>query len=328
MTSLHVLGVGNALVDVLTHADDAFIASHGLARGAATMVDETTAARVYDALPPAIEMSGGSAANTIAGLASFGAATGYLGRVRDDELGDVFGHDLRSLGVRFDARPAVEGPPTGRCLVMVTSDAQRTMCTYLGVSSDFGPDDVDDALVADAAVVYLEGYLWDQPAAKEAIRRVARVAHEAGRQVAFTLSDPFCVGRHRAEFLHLVEHEIDVLFANEIEICSLYEVEEFDEALQRVRPHCDVAALTRSEKGSVILRGDEVHVIDPAPVAAVVDTTGAGDLYAAGVLYGLTHGHDLGTCGHLGSLAAAEVIGHLGARPEQSLADLARPLLG
>jgi sugar/nucleoside kinase (ribokinase family) len=328
VSPLHVLGVGNALVDVLVHADDAFIESHGLARGAATMVDETTSQRVYDALPPAIEISGGSAANTIAGLASFGAQTGYVGRVRDDELGAVFAHDLRALGVRFEAKAASHGPPTGRCLVMVTPDAQRTMCTYLGASSDFGPGDVDESLVADAAITYLEGYLWDQPAAKEAIRHAARTAHDAGHKVALTLSDPFCVDRHRVEFLHLVEHEIDVLFANEIEICSLYEVDEFDEALQRVRHHCDVAALTRSEKGSVIVSGDEVHVIDPAPAAAVVDTTGAGDLYAAGVLFGLTHDQDLATCGHLGSLASAEVISHLGARPEVSLAALAQPLLG
>lgn len=328
MSSLHVLGVGNALVDVLVHTNDAFIESHGLARGAATMVDEATSARIYESMPPAIEMSGGSAANTIAGLASFGARSGFIGRVRDDELGEVFGHDLRALGVQYDAKAAIDGPSTGRCLVMITPDAQRTLCTYLGASSDFGPDDVDASMISDAAITYLEGYLWDQPPAKDAIRDVARTAHDAGRQVALTLSDPFCVDRHRAEFLELVEHDIDILFANEIEICSLYQVDEFDDALQHVRHHCDVAALTRSEKGSVIVSGDEVHVIDVAPAAAVVDTTGAGDLYAAGVLYGLTHGLDLATCGRLGSLASAEVIAHLGARPEASLAKLARPLIG
>ncbi|MCZ7525926.1 MAG: adenosine kinase [Acidimicrobiia bacterium] len=325
---LDVVGIGNALVDVLSHEADELVVRQGLTRGTATMVDADRADRVYAALGPAVEVSGGSAANTIAGLASFGARVAYVGRVRDDQLGSVFAHDLRAAGVRFDVTPASEGPATGRCLVIVTPDAQRTMCTYLGASAHLGPGDVDDALVARAQVTYLEGYLWDQPEAKEAIRSAARVARSAGRRVALTLSDPFCVDRHRHEFLGLVEGEVDVLFANEVEIRSLYEVDTFDAALQRVRHHCEIAALTRSEHGSVIVADDEVHVVDARPVAHVLDTTGAGDLYAAGFLHGLTRGLGLDVCGRLGAIAAAEVISHLGARPETSLAELAAPVLG
>ena len=233
----------------------------------------------------------------------------------------------RAAGVEYATPAAHEGVPTGRCLVVVTPDAERTLNTYLGASAQLGPADLDDELVASAQVLYLEGYLWDEPDAKDAFRRAVRIAHDAGSRVAFTLSDGFCVDRHRDEFLELVEHEVDVLFANETEITSLYEVGEFDDALQRVHDHCEIAALTRSEKGSLIVTRDEVHVIDAHPVAHVVDTTGAGDLYAAGFLFGLTHGYDLGTAGRLGTLAAAEVISHLGPRPQTSLAGLARPLL-
>ena len=227
-------------------------------------------------------------------------------------------------GVQFVGTPATDGQPSGRCLIMVTADAERTLNTYLGAAAEFGPEDVDAEVVSGAQVTYLEGYLWDQPRAKEAFRHAARLAHEAGRRVALTLSDSFCVDRHRADFHDLVERDVDILFANEAEIRSLYEVDDFDAALQRVNHHCEIAALTRSAKGSLIVRGDEVHVIDAQPVpGGVVDTTGAGDQYAAGFLYGFTHGHDLGTCGRLGAIAAAEVISHLGARPEISLADLA-----
>ena len=322
-----VLGIGNALVDVITSVDDAFIESHDLARGATTMGELDRVDAVYADLPPAQEISGGSCANTIAGLASFGARVAFVGRVRDDQLGKVYTHDLRSLGAHFDVPPATSGPATGRCLVMVTPDAQRTQCTYLGASSFLGPEDVDAAVVARAQVTYLEGYLWDQPPAKDAIRHAAASARGADRLVALTLSDPFCVDRHRDEFRVLVEGEVDVLFANEAEICSLYEVDEFDDALQRVRRHCQVAALTRSELGSVVVAGDDVHVIDASPVDRLVDTTGAGDQYAAGFLYGLTRGHDLAVCGRLGSTAAAEVISHFGARPEVSLADLAATVI-
>jgi sugar/nucleoside kinase (ribokinase family) len=322
-----VAGIGNALVDVISSVDDAFVEAHGFPRGATTMVDLDRAEAVYADLPPAQELSGGSCANTIAGLASFGASAAFIGRVRDDQLGEVYTHDLRSLGVHFEVAPATEGPATGRCLVMVTPDAQRTQCTYLGASTFIAPEDVDPGLVARARVTYLEGYLWDQPSAKDAIRKAAAAARDAHRRVALTLSDPFCVDRHRSEFRMLVEHEIDVLFANEAEICSLYEVDQFDAALQHVRHHCQIAALTRSEKGSVIVAGDEMHVVDAYPVEQLVDTTGAGDQYAAGFLFGLTRGYDLATCGRLGSAAAAEVISHFGARPLVSLAELAKTVV-
>jgi sugar/nucleoside kinase (ribokinase family) len=326
-TGFDVLGLGNALVDVIASVDDAFIEAHDFPRGATTMVDLDRAEAVYADLPPAQEISGGSCANTIAGLASFGARVAFVGRVRDDQLGKVYTHDLRSLGVHFDVPPATSGPATGRCLIMVTPDAHRTQCTYLGASTFIGPEDVDPAVVARAQVTYLEGYLWDQPPAKDAIRKAAGAARGARRQVALTLSDPFCVDRHREEFRVLVADEIDVLFANEAEICSLYEVDDFDAALQRLRRHCRVGALTRSERGSVVIAGHEVHVIDAEPVDRLVDTTGAGDQYAAGFLYGLTHGHDLATCGRLGSIAAAEVISHFGARPAVSLAELAERVI-
>jgi sugar/nucleoside kinase (ribokinase family) len=322
-----VVGIGNALVDVISSVDDGFVESQGFPRGAMTLVDLEQAEAIYADLPPAQETSGGSCANTIAGLASFGASAAFIGRVRDDQLGAVYTHDLRSLGVHFEVAPATSGPATGRCLIMVTPDAQRTQCTYLGASTFIAPEDVDPGLVARAQVTYLEGYLWDQPSAKDALRKAAAAAGDANRRVALTLSDPFCVDRHRSEFRTLVEHEIDVLFANEVEICSLYETDDFDTALQRVRHHCEIAALTRSELGSLVLSGDEVHVVDAAPVDRVIDTTGAGDQYAAGFLYGLTRGHDLATCGRLGSAAAAEVISHFGARPMVSLAELAETIV-
>ncbi|HEX5614217.1 MAG TPA: adenosine kinase [Acidimicrobiia bacterium] len=321
-----VVGIGNALVDVLSHEDDAFVEAMQLERGAMTLIDEARAHELYDAMGPGVEISGGSAANTMVGIAAFGSRAAYIGKVRDDQLGEVFRHDLRATGVHFEAPAALAGPSTGRCLIVVTPDAQRTMNTYLGVSAFLGPDDVDEALVADAEIVYLEGYLWDRDEAKDAYWKAAKVAHSAGRQVSLTLSDPFCVERHRPEWLELVAREVDVLFANEAEICSLYQCD-FDDALQQARAHCRVAALTRSEKGSVIVSGDEVHVIDADPAARLVDTTGAGDLYAAGFLHGYTNGLGLATCAHLGSMAAAEVISHLGARPEADLTVLARPVL-
>jgi len=322
-----VVAVGNAMVDVLTYEDDAFVARTGVERGATTLVDAGRSEEIYAEMGPATEISGGSAGNTAAGLASFGGRAAYIGRVADDAFGKVFAHDLRSLGVHFDSPVATDGPPTGRCLVIVTPGAQRTMCTYLGAGAELDVQYVDEAVIEAAAVTYLEGYVWDPPPAKAAVRRAAEIAHRADRRVALTLSDPFCVDRHRAEFLELVEFDVDILFANEHEITSLYEVETFDEALHHVRGHCEIAALTRGALGSIIVAGDDVHVIDSHPTQ-VVDTTGAGDLYAAGFLYGITHGKDLATCGKLGSLAAAEVISHLGARPAQPLAELAAPLLG
>jgi sugar/nucleoside kinase (ribokinase family) len=325
---LDVIGIGNAMVDVLSHADEEALARQGLVKGSMHLVDEARARELYEAMGPAIEMSGGSAANTVVGVASFGGRAHYVGKVRDDQLGEVFGHDLRSTGVGYGTPPATSGPPTGRCLILVTPDAQRTMSTYLGASVRLGPADVDRSLVARAKILYLEGYLFDPPEAQQAFRTAASIAHAAGRKVALTLSDPFCVGRHRGAFLELVEQHVDVLFANEAEICALYEVGDFDSALRRVRGHCEIAALTRSAKGSVLVADGAVHRVDAHRVDAVVDTTGAGDLYAAGVLYGLSRGFDLPTCGRLGSLAAAEVIAHVGARPMVELSKLAGSGLG
>ncbi len=318
-----VVGIGNAIVDVLAQADDAAIQRLALDKGTMTLIDSQRAQSLYEAMGPGREVSGGSAANTMAGLASFGSRGAYIGRVREDQLGTIFGHDLRAAGVTFDAAPASEGPSTARCLIFVTPDAQRTMATYLGACVELGPEDIDEGLIASAKVTYMEGYLWDAPPAKEAFLKAARIAHDAGRKVALSLSDPFCVDRHRDSFRDLVAGHVDLLFANEAEITSLYQVESFDDALRAVAGHCEVAALTRSEKGAVVTADGAVHVIDAEPVASLVDTTGAGDLYAAGFLHGYTDGSDPAKCGRLGAIAAAEVIGHYGARPEVSLAELA-----
>jgi sugar/nucleoside kinase (ribokinase family) len=323
-TQFDVVAMGNAMVDVIADVDDAFVAAHGLNRGAMTLIDADRAEELYAAMPPAIEISGGSAGNTIAGVASLGGRAAYIGKVADDQLGRVFRHDISAAGVAYGVPPSTAGTPTGRCLIVVTPDAQRTMNTFLGAGSDLGAADVDDALVASALVTYLEGYLWDPPGAKQAFLHAARVAAEAGRKVSLTLSDPFCVERYRDEFLDLVATHVDILFANEAEITALYQAASFDDALQHVRGHCEVAALTRSEKGSVIVAGDEVHVIDAVPVERVVDTTGAGDLYAAGFLYGYARGYDLARCGRIASVCAAEIISHFGARPEVTLSDLVR----
>ncbi len=317
-----VIGVGNAIVDVLAQADDEFLDRNKLDKGMMTLIDTDRAREIYKSMGPAVEVSGGSAANTLAGLASLGGTGAYIGKVRNDQLGGVFTHDIQAAGVDFRSWPATEGPPTARCLIFVTPDAQRTMQTYLGVSVELSSEDIDPEAVGSAQITYLEGYLFDRDEAKKAFVKAAEIAHAAGRKVALTLSDPFCVDRHRAEFLHLVSGHIDILFANQAEIESLYQVTEFDDALQRIRGHCEIAALTRGPQGSVVVAGDEMHVIDAQPVANVVDTTGAGDLYASGFLYGLTHGKDLATSGRIGSLCAAEIISHFGARPATALSAL------
>jgi sugar/nucleoside kinase (ribokinase family) len=327
VTDFDVLAVGNALVDVLSFEEDDFVARAGVERGAMTMVDAARSDEIYALMGPATEMSGGSAANTAAGIASLRGRAAFIGRVADDTFGKLYAHDLRSAGVHFDSPFAVNGLPTGRCLVIVTPDAQRTMCTYLGTANELDLDYVDQQLVASSAVTFFEGYLWDEPAAKAAIRRIAELAHAAGRKVAFTLSDPFCVQRHRDEFLQLVAGEVDILFANEHEITMLYGVDTFEAALPYVRDACEVAALTRGPLGSVIVAPGEEHVIDAHPVDDVVDTTGAGDLYAAGFLHGFTTGRSLPTCGRLGSWCAAEVISHVGPRPQHALHELVAPLL-
>jgi sugar/nucleoside kinase (ribokinase family) len=327
VAELDVVGIGNALVDVLSHESEDFLRRHGLAKGTMHLVDEDRARALYAAMGPGIEISGGSAANTVVGVAAFGGRAHYVGKVRDDQLGEVFSHDLRSVGVGYATPAATSGPSTGRCLIVVTPDAQRTMSTYLGASSRLGGTDIDKPVIERARIVYLEGYLFDPPEAQEAFRTAAAIAHAAGRKVALTLSDPFCVDRHRAAFLELVEHHVDVLFANEAEICALYRTTEFEAAAARVRTHCEVAALTRSERGSVVIGADGAHVVAAERVDGVVDTTGAGDLYAAGFMVGLSRGLPLPMCGRLGAVAAAEVISHVGARPMRSLAELAAPLL-
>lgn len=327
--SLDVVAIGNALMDVLSHETDEFVSEQGMVKGAMALIETERAEALYGAMSPAVEISGGSAANTTVGLASFGSRAAFIGRVRTDQLGELYAHDLRAAGVQFDTPPASDGLPSGRCLIVVTPDAERTLNTYLGASAELGEADVDPDLIASASITYLEGYLWDSPGAQDAYRFAAARAHEAGRRVALTLSDLFAVERHRETFLDLVASSVDILFANEAEICGLYEVDDFDTALQRVTGHCEIAALTRSEKGAVIVSGEEVHVVDthPIPGGKLVDTTGAGDLYAAGFLHGFTRGYDLELCGRLGALAASEIISHLGARPEANLAELAGPLL-
>jgi sugar/nucleoside kinase (ribokinase family) len=325
---IDVVGIGNAIVDVIAKADDAFLVANSLNKGLMTLIDAKRADELYARMGPGREISGGSCANTMAGIAALGGKAAYIGKVRDDQLGQVFRHDIGAAGVRFETKAAPDGPPTARCLILVTPDAQRTMNTFLGACVNLGPEDVEKSMIASAAITYMEGYLWDPPRAKEAFVRAAKLAHAAKRRVALTLSDPFCVDRHRQSFQALVKDHIDILFANEAEITSLYQASGFDSALQAVRGHCEIAVLTRGPKGSVIVSGDEVHVIDAAPVKQVVDTTGAGDLYAAGFLRTLTMGGTLARCGRVASLAAAEAISHFGARPEADLKQLVREKLG
>jgi len=317
-----VLGIGNALVDVLSTETDDFIGQHGLVKGSMTLIETDTAEALYAAMGDKTEASGGSAANTLSGVASFGGRAAYIGRVKDDALGHSFSHDLNSLGVHFEAARATDGDPTGRCMIVVTPDAQRTMNTYLGASATLGPDHLDLDLIRSAEVTFMEGYLFDRPEAKEAFRLAADTAHAAGRRVSLTLSDSFCVDRHRDDFLDLVSSGIDVLFANEDEITKLYGVDTFDEGVKAVQGVCEIAAITRSAEGSVVVTADELVTVAAEPVANLVDSTGAGDLYAAGFLFGLTQGRDLAESGRLGSIAAAAVIGHMGPRPGLSLKQL------
>ncbi len=318
----HVVGIGNAIVDVLAKTDDAFLESNDMTKGGMTLIDEIMAGTLYGKMRAPMEQSGGSAANTIAAMASLGSDCAFIGKVCDDLLGERFTDAIRDIGVTFETPPARDTTSTARCLIFVTPDAQRTMLTYLGTCVELGPRDIDPEIIADSQITYLEGYLWDPPEAKEAFIRAADIAHQSGNKVSLSLSDAFCVDRHRDDFLQLLEGHVDILFANEQEITSLYQVDEFDEALQYVRGHCEIAALTRSEKGSVVVSGDEIHVIDAEPDVTVVDTTGAGDAYAAGFLYGLTHHLGLRDAAHVGSVAAAEVISHMGARPAEPLGSL------
>jgi sugar/nucleoside kinase (ribokinase family) len=323
-TRYDVVAIGNAIVDIIGRCDEAFLVAHGANKGAMTLVDADRIATLYASMGPGIEASGGSAANTMAGLASFGGRAAFIGKVADDEFGRIFAHDINAIGVKFDSAAVAGADPTGRCLILVTPDGERTMNTFLGISTHLDAAQVDPKLIQESGIVYLEGYLFDRPAAKAAFREAVKIANAAGRRVALTLSDAFCVDRHRAEFLELIRSGIAILFANETEITSLYETQSFDEAARRAAADTKLAALTRSEKGSLILSDGQSVTIPVSPVAQVVDSTGAGDLYAAGFLFGLSQGFDLEKSGRLASLTAAEIISHVGARPAVNLADLAR----
>jgi sugar/nucleoside kinase (ribokinase family) len=326
LKTLDVVGIGNAIVDVIAPADDAFLEKHGMTKGSMMLIDEERAEQIYQAMGSTVITSGGSAGNTIAGIASLGGKTGFIGRVREDALGTAYRHDITAAGATFSTPAATDGPATARCLILVTPDAQRTMNTFLGACVNLGPDDVDAELVRSAAVTYLEGYLYDAPTAMEAFHRASEIAHEAGRKVALSLSDAFCVNRHRDDFKQLVDHHVDILFANESEILALFETSKLDEAIDKLRGMVDIAAITRGAHGSTVVTKEQTIEVTAAPVAHVVDTTGAGDLYAAGFLYGYTHDAPMHECARLGSLVAAEIIAHFGARPQTPLEALARSL--
>ena len=326
MTSVQydVLGIGNAIVDVIAQTEEDFLVKHGMQKGAMTLIDEARAAAIYEAMGPTIESSGGSAANTIVGIASFGARGAFVGKVKKDALGDVFIHDIRAAGVAFETRSATDGPSTARCYVLITPDGERTMNTYLGAAQNLHPHDIDPNMIAQAGITYLEGYLWDPQDAKEAFVKAAAAAHKAGRQVALTLSDAFCVDRYRNEFLDLMRKgTVDIVFANESELKSLYQTADFHAAIAQLRNDAKLAVVTRSEHGCVVVTSTNVTPVPAFPIERLVDTTGAGDLFAAGFLVGLARGADHTTCGKFGALAAAEVIQHVGARPQQSLKALA-----
>ncbi|HEX2635278.1 MAG TPA: adenosine kinase [Bradyrhizobium sp.] len=320
-----VLGIGNAIFDILVQTDEGFLASHGMTKGGMALIDESRAAAIYRDMGPATEMSGGSAANTIVGLANLGARAAYIGKVKDDQIGKLYAHDIRAAGVAFETPPATDGPATGCSYILVTPDGERTMNTYLGAAQELMPGDIDADQVAASAILYLEGYLWDPKNAKDAFVKAAGIAHESGRQVALTLSDSFCVDRYRGEFLDLMRSgTVDLVFANEAELHSLYQTSDFDTALKQFRADVNLAIVTRSEKGCVVGSRDGVTAVPAFPIEKMVDTTGAGDLFAAGFLFGLVRGIGYENAGRLGALAAAEVIQHIGARPQTSLKQLAR----
>jgi sugar/nucleoside kinase (ribokinase family) len=325
MTKYDVTGVGNAIVDILAQVDESFLQKHGLVKASMTLIDEKQASALYEDMPPAIEKSGGSAANTMAGIASFGGKAAFIGKVKDDDLGKIFAHDLRSIGVHYSTKPAIDGVSTAKCLISITPDAERTMATYLGATREIHIVDIDEDVIANSKVTYLEGYLWDEQHAKNAMRRSVEIAKKNGKTVALSLSDAFCVGRHREGFLTLIREGVDIVFANEAEIKCLFEDDNFDSAIEKARGLTEIVAVTRGAKGSVILNGDITEeILLPSGLIKVVDTTGAGDLYASGFLYGYTQGKNLAKCGRLATIAASEVIQHIGARPEENLAGLAK----
>jgi adenosine kinase len=320
-----VLGIGNAIFDVLVRTDESFLARHGMSKGGMMLIDEARATAIYRDMGPATEMSGGSAANTIVGIASLGARAAYVGKVKEDQIGRLYTHDIRAAGVAFETAPASDGPATGCCYILVTGDGERTMNTYLGAAQDLTPADIDPTAIAASRMIYLEGYLWDPKNAKDAFVKASQIAHEAGREVALTLSDSFCVDRYRGEFLDLMKSGmVDVVFANEAELHSLYQTSDFDGALGQLGKDTKLGVVTRSEKGCVVASSEGVIAVPACPIESIVDTTGAGDLFAAGFLFGLVRGAGFENAGRLGALAAAEVIQHIGARPQVSLKQLAR----
>lgn len=322
-TAFDVVGIGNAIVDIIARCDDAFLDAQGLSKGHMQLVDQAAAAKLYDAIGPAVEVSGGSAANTIAGVASFGGTAAYIGKVADDDFGRIFAHDIKASGVRFETKPAQSATPTARSIVLVTPDAERTMSTYLGISPQLDSSEVDPEVIKNSRLLYLEGYLFDAPEAMAAFRLAAKAAKSSNCEVSLTLSDGFCVDRHRSAFLDFIRDDIDILFANESEILSLYETNSLETALENVSSDAKIAAVTRSEKGSIIVSGTERHEANAEAIDSVADTTGAGDLYAAGFLFGRARNMSLPQSARLGHLAAAEIISHIGARPETSLKELA-----
>lgn len=320
--NLDLVGIGNAIVDVLSKTADGFLQDNKIHKGTMTLIEADQAEALYAKMGPGMEISGGSAANTVAAFASMSGKAGYIGKVANDQLGNVFRHDIRAYGVQFETPALQDGPPTARCLILITPDAQRTMCTFLGACVWIAPSDLDEAMIKNAAVTYLEGYLFDRDRAKQTFRKASELSRGAGKKVALTLSDPFCVKRHRDEFLDLVKNSTDILFANEAEILELFQTSKMEEAMVRARESCALTVITRSAKGSVIITDKDVIEVAAEPVDKVVDTTGAGDLYAAGFLYGFTRAKPLDVCGRIGSIAAAEVISHVGARPQTDMKKL------
>ncbi len=325
---LSVVGIGNAIVDVLSHTDEVFLVQENLTKGTMALIEEDQAEALYAKMGPGVEVSGGSVANTIAALSSLGSSAGFIGKVATDQLGDVFSHDMKAMGVVFDTPRLEDGPPTARCLILVTPDGQRTMCTFLGASVWIAPADIKPELIAAAKVVYLEGYLFDRSRAKQAFRQAAEIAHKAGTRVALALSDMFCVERHREEFQDMVLNHVDILFGNESEIKMLYKADSFEDAVYAVQENCELAVLTRSEKGSLIVAPEQRIEIAAEPVPRVIDTTGAGDMYAAGFLHGYTQDKPLEICGRMAAITASEALSHLGARPQICLAELLEEKIG
>lgn len=324
-----VLTIGNAIVDIIANSDDAFLEKENIIKGAMNLVDADRAEHLYSEMSPLIETSGGSAGNTAVGIASLGGKAAYFGKVSNDHLGDVFTKDIRSVGVNFESKPLEGTPPTARSMIFVTPDGERSMNTYLGACVELAPDDIDEQIVADSKITYFEGYLWDPPLAKDAIRKAAEIAHKHNRKVSMTLSDPFCVDRYRDEFLDLMRSKtVDIVFANAAELLSLYETDSFDDAIEAVREDCELTAVTQSELGSTVVQGEDTFQVAAQPIKKLVDTTGAGDLYAAGFLFGLTNGYDTEKCATLGGIVAAEVIQHVGPRPQVRLKELAARQLG